>query len=147
MRKVVTKEWTKAKSAKTGFVVHFRCRNNSSFRRNILGLLCLWSGIIHSFSSILSIVNCQWGGRVGAVGGGRVECLKFDTLLCEQRPLLNNSMISARFPETKSGKWIRDLFSPALRQGLVRRALPCVNGEVPDGLRLVCAQKVDARPE
>ena len=103
MGKVVTKEWTKAKSAETGFVVHFRCRNNSSFRRNILGLLCLWSGIIHSFSSILSIVNCQWGGRVGAVGGGRVECLKFDTLLCEQRPLLNNSLISARFPQLNQG--------------------------------------------
>ena len=40
--KVVTKERIKAKSAETGFFLRFSSRDNSSFRLNSLGPLCLW---------------------------------------------------------------------------------------------------------
>ena len=40
--KVVTKVRTKAKSAETGFFLCFSIRDNSSFRLNSLGPLCLW---------------------------------------------------------------------------------------------------------
>ena len=39
---VVTKEWRKVKSADAGICIRFSCRDNSSFRLNSLGPLCLW---------------------------------------------------------------------------------------------------------
>ena len=42
VRKVVTREWRKAKSAKLEFAFVSAFRDNSSFGLNILGPLCLW---------------------------------------------------------------------------------------------------------
>ena len=39
---VVTKEWRKVKSADAGICIRFSCRDNSSFRLNSLGPMCLW---------------------------------------------------------------------------------------------------------
>ena len=39
--KVVTKKWRVAKSDEPGICIRFSCRDNSSFRLNTLGLLCL----------------------------------------------------------------------------------------------------------
>ena len=39
---VVTKEWRNVKSADAGICIRFSCRDNSSFRLNSLGPLCLW---------------------------------------------------------------------------------------------------------
>ena len=43
---VVTKEWRKVKSADAGICIRFSCRDNSSFRLNSLGPLCLWQCFI-----------------------------------------------------------------------------------------------------
>ena len=48
-RKVVNKEWTKAKSAETGFAVHFSCGDNLSFR------LWLWQYFTYVYIFVLSV--------------------------------------------------------------------------------------------
>ena len=52
---VGTKKWRKVKSADAGICIRFSCRDNSSFRLNSLGPLCLWP-CFHNISTFMSVV-------------------------------------------------------------------------------------------
>ena len=53
---VGTKKWRKVKSADAGICIRFSCRDNSSFRLNSPGPLCLWQ-CFKSKDCHLSFVN------------------------------------------------------------------------------------------
>ena len=67
---VVTKEWRKAKSAEAGICIRFSCRDNSSFRLNSLGPLCLWQCFVLSLEQGSVIVGSlrRLGGDISVKG-------------------------------------------------------------------------------